>query len=129
AVVLDAFLGDSCPSHLMTSEAFAAIRHILKPQGVLVINTFGDFEVGHDFFAASLFKTLTNVFPGVRIHAGRTGNTLFVAGQKKDLAFVHPPDFSSLTNDFVSGLVREAFNNLREVNPDSGRILTDDYNP
>jgi spermidine synthase len=31
AVVLDAFLGDSSPSHLMTREAFENIRRILNP--------------------------------------------------------------------------------------------------
>ena len=30
-VVLDAFLGDSSPSHLMTREAFASIRRVLRP--------------------------------------------------------------------------------------------------
>ena len=63
AVILDAFLGDSCPSHLMTKEAFTAIRRILKPEGTLVVNTFCDFEAGHDFFGASLYKTLQDVFP------------------------------------------------------------------
>lgn len=128
AVVLDAFLGDSCPSHLMTRESFAGIRRILKPDGVLVINTFGDFETGHDFFTASLFKTLTNVFPGVKIHAGRNGNTLFVAGHRAELVFAHAPDVSKVHPNAVS-LVQDAYTNLRETNPDSGRVLTDDYNP
>ncbi|HWQ91900.1 MAG TPA: fused MFS/spermidine synthase, partial [Clostridia bacterium] len=44
AVILDAFLGDSSPSHLMTKEAFAAIRKVLRPGGVLVINSFAEFE-------------------------------------------------------------------------------------
>jgi len=32
-VVLDAFLGDSSPSHLMTREAFASIRRRPAPRG------------------------------------------------------------------------------------------------
>ena len=39
-IVLDAFLGDSSPSHLMTREAFAAMRRVLRPGGTLVINAF-----------------------------------------------------------------------------------------
>src|SRR5437899_968916 len=65
-IILDAFLGDSCPSHLMTREAFTAMRRILKPDGTLVINTFCDVDPGDDFFGASLSKTLASVFPGVR---------------------------------------------------------------
>src|SRR6185295_7600460 len=44
AIILDAFLGDSSPSHLMTQEAFTAMRRILKPSGVLVIKCFAHFN-------------------------------------------------------------------------------------
>src|SRR5262249_32766497 len=64
-VVLDAFLGDSSPSRLLTREAFTTIRHVLRPGGTLVINSFGELEPGHDFFATSLNKTLKSVFKGV----------------------------------------------------------------
>jgi spermidine synthase len=128
AVVLDAFLGDSSPSHLMTREAFKSMRRILKPEGVLVINTFADLDGAHDFFGASLYKTLTNVFTSVRIHSGRNGNTLFVAAMKAQLDIIHLPDFSRVYAGCV-GLVREAFATLREPNPAHGRVLTDDYNP
>ena len=61
-VILDAFLGDSSPSHLMTREAFASIRRVLRPGGTLVINSFGNLEDGRDFFTASLNRTLKAVF-------------------------------------------------------------------
>ena len=41
AIVLDAFLGDSSPSHLMTVRALTAMRARLQPEGVLVVNSFG----------------------------------------------------------------------------------------
>jgi spermidine synthase len=128
ALILDAFLGDSCPSHLMTREAFRAMGRVLKPQGTLVINTFGDFEPGQDFFAASLSKTLHSVFPSVRIHKGHYGNTLFVASNNPDLAIVHPPDFDGVNSNCASD-VREAFATLRETHPGHGMVLTDDFNP
>ena len=128
AVILDAFLGDSCPSHLMTREAFTAIRRVLRPDGVLVINTFADLEESRDFFGASLFKTLTNVFPGVVIHAGRSGNTLYVAGQKPGLKFARAPEYSRVHQMLLND-VRETYGLLREPHPDHGIVLTDDYNP
>lgn len=128
AIILDAFLGDSCPSHLMTREAFSGMRRILKSEGVLVINTFADFDSERDYFGASLHKTLTNVFTSVRIHAGRNGNTLFVASSKPNLAFVRPPNVTNVYSGCL-GLVQDAYSRLREPNPDHGRILTDDYNP
>jgi len=128
AVVLDAFLGDSCPSHLMTREAFSAVRRILKPEGTLVINTFGSFEPGADFLTASLSKTLASVFTSVRIHAGRRGNTLFVASVRPELAIVHPPDFNGI-HWYCVGEVKDAFASLRETHPGHGIVLRDNFNP
>ncbi len=67
-VVLDAFLGDSSPSHLLTREAFAFTRRVLRPGGTLVINCFGNLEDGKDFLVASLHRTLQAVSP-VRFRA------------------------------------------------------------
>src|SRR6267378_3452064 len=94
AILLDAFLGDSSPSHLMTREAFDSMRRILRPGGMLVINSFADFRAGSDFFAASLEKTLKAVFKSVRVHAAdpdETGNVFFVASDRADLNIVAQP--------------------------------------
>jgi predicted membrane-bound spermidine synthase len=128
AVILDAFLGDSCPSHLMTRETFSSIRRILKPEGVLVINTFADPDLQVDFFSASLYKTLTSAFTSVRLHHGRNGNSLFVASARPSLAILHPPDHRHVYAG-VREQVRDAFNRIREPNLEHGRVLTDDYNP
>ncbi len=129
AIILDAFLGDSCPSHLMTREAFSGMKRILKPEGVLVINTFCDFETGRDFFGASLSKTLRAVFGQVRIHqAPRGGNALFVASARQQLDFVRAPAFEGIPS-VCRGDVEQAFKTLREADPAHGRILRDDYNP
>jgi len=128
AICLDAFLGDSCPSHLMTREAFAAMGRVLKPDGVLVINTFADLEFNNDYFSASLSKTLAAVFPSVRIHAGSRGNTMFVASARRDLAIVRPPSYEGI-HGYARHDVEEAFNTLRETDPAHGIVLTDDYNP
>jgi predicted membrane-bound spermidine synthase len=128
-VILDAFLGDSSPSHLMTREAFGAIRRVLKPRGTLVINSFGNLEPGNDFFTASLYRTLTNAFASVRMHCqSDEGNTFFVASDQRELTILHPPDLSDVHPDCL-GPVRAALDGLREPLPGHGRVLTDDYNP
>jgi spermidine synthase len=127
AIILDAFLGDSSPSHLMTREAFANMRRILRPKGVLVINSFGDFAPGKDFFMGSLSKTLSSVFASVRIHTTGNGNVFFVASQNPELA-LHPVSIEdahpSVRNDVVTCLA-----NVVHADPASGRVLTDDFNP
>jgi len=128
AVILDAFLGDSSPSHLMTQEAFTAVRRVLRPGGVLVINAFADIDPGKDFFAGSLYKTLTAVFPGVKLHSNGDGAIFVVATDRPNPEFVRAPDFSQVHPDALRSTER-AFATLVTTAPESGRVLTDDYNP
>jgi spermidine synthase len=128
AVILDAFLGDSSPTHLMSREAFQSIRNVLRPDGVLVMNTFADVEPPRDFMAASLLRTLSAVFTSVRVHGIRGGNVLFVASARPTLAFLHEPEFSGVHPDALAD-VRQAFEQTLEPNVAHGIVLTDDYNP
>lgn len=138
AVALDAFLGESSPSHLMTREAFQSIRHVLKPGGTLVINSFGNFRSGHDFFTTSLYKTLTNVFTSVRIHTPDVDrNIFFVASDRKDFDFANAPDLRNVhlhvSNDVLrtySGVIQQG-HDYGEItlHLENGRVLTDDFNP
>lgn len=128
AVILDAFLGDSSPSHLMTREAFSAMAERLRPDGVLVINSFGDFRPGHDFATASLYRTLKAVFDSVIIHASGNGNVFFVASKSKllpepqraPLSTVYP----ALRSEYLG-----AWNGVQTMEQGRGIVLTDDYNP
>lgn len=128
AIVLDAFLGDSSPSHLMSREAFSAMRRRLKPGGVLVMNSFGDTESGRDFFTASLDKTLKAVFRSVRIHGTGNGNVFFAASDQPEMELQNAPRLASVHASSRED-VRRAWANLLQTDPDHGRVLTDDYNP
>lgn len=134
AILVDAFLGDSSPSHLMTREAFAAMRARLQPGGVLVLNCWGNFQPGRDFLVASVHKTLKAVFPHVRVHCDTRRQAevhllnVFFAASGAPLRLRAPADF-----EFVHPLCRDevaaAFATQIEIPPDRGRVLTDDYNP
>lgn len=128
AVILDAFVGDGSPSHLMSREAFEAVRRVLKPDGALVINTFVDFDAPGDYLGASLYKTLSAVFPSVRIHGVRGANTLFVASLRSPLTVLHEPDYTRVHPNAVHE-VRSAFARSLEPELGTGIVLTDDYNP
>lgn len=129
-IILDAFLGDSSPSHLMSREAFAAMRKLLRPGGTLVINSFGELEPSRNFFTASLELTLQAVFKSVRIHTAFGGNVLLVASDTPELAFVRQPDLSEV-HPRALGATRVALENVVTSPPSKHRIrvLTDDYNP
>ena len=126
AIILDAFLGDSSPSHLMTKEAFAEMSRLLGQDGVLVINSFGDFAPGRDYFLASLDKTLRAVFKNVNIHASGRGNVFYAASNRELNLNVRP------NRRFPDDLLYE-FNAATAIapppNPGSGIVLTDDFNP
>ena len=127
-VILDAFLGDSSPSHLLTREAFASIRRVLRPGGSLVINSFGHLAEGRDFFATSMNKTLKAAFTSVRAHSNGDGAIFFVASDRPGLEVLREPDLSRVHPD----VLREAeatFARTVEPTAEHGRVLTDDYNP
>jgi len=128
AVILDAFLGDSSPSHLLTREAFASIRKVLRPGGALVINAFGHVEPGQDFFAASLTRTLQAAFANVKIHSNGDGGFFYVASDRSPLDFIHPPNLDGV-HPLVVRDVGASYAGLISTQPDHGRVLTDDYNP
>jgi spermidine synthase len=131
AIILDAFLGDSMPSHLMSREAFRAIQGLLRPGGVLVINSFGDLRSGRDFFMASLNKTLKNVFREVRIHATAdelVKNVYFVASDRSELRLSDSLPFAEV-HQLCRDQVRSACKNVVDTDPRHGLVLTDDYNP
>lgn len=127
ALVLDAFLGDSSPSHLLTVEAFTSMRRCLTDAGVLVINSFGSFETGKDFFLASLEQTLRKCFTDVRIHASGNGNVFFVASPTR-LNPTRTPDFSSMPAS-VRPDAHRAWESQGATIPSHGLVLTDDFNP
>ncbi len=127
-IALDAFLGDSSPSHLMSQEAFAAMRRVLRPEGVLVINSLGDLHAGRDFLVASLERTLRTSFAMVRIHAMGNGNVFFVATPAAEL---HAYRLANV--DAVHPDLREDFSTMlsaiQSTDATHGRVLTDDFNP
>ncbi|HRY50195.1 MAG TPA: fused MFS/spermidine synthase [Candidatus Paceibacterota bacterium] len=127
-VILDAFLGDAPPSHLMTREALAAMRRVLRPNGVLVVNSFGELPPLGDFFRDSLGKTLENVFAQVRLHATGNGNLFFVAScQPSSMSGWRPA--SESIHPYCQDQVEEAFGSERSYYADKGIVLSDDFNP
>ena len=127
AIIFDAFLGDSPPSHLMTREAFQSVRRRLRPNGLLIINSWGEFAAGKDYVPASLDKTLKSVFRSVRAHVGPSA-VFFVVSDRPDLQMLRKPDLSSAPYQLREA-IQKALDTTQTPNPTHGSVLTDDYNP
>lgn len=73
-ILLDAYLGDYIPFHLMTAEFLAQVRAALAPGGAVVANVWDDSAL----FEAEL-RTFEHVFPGkVYVFRG-SGNAMIAA--------------------------------------------------
>jgi hypothetical protein len=112
----------------MSRECFESMSQRMETDAVLVINAFGHFSEGEDFFMASLDKTLRAVFKSVHIHDGTRGNVFFVASKKEGLEPHRSMDMSEVHPKLIP-FVETAWKNTIDANPESGIILTDNYNP
>jgi SAM-dependent methyltransferase len=103
-VILDAFLGDSMPTHLMTREAFGEMRRVLRPGGTLVIHTFGNMQRDRSFLTFALGSTLSDVFRTVRVHhdPGEPDihSVFFVASDDPELALRGAPEWERIPSPF-----------------------------
>ncbi len=127
AVILDAFLGESAPSHLMTRESFQAVQSRLRPNGVVFVNSWGELAEGKDYVPASLYKTLKSVFRNVRLHVS-PGAAFFVASDQPNLRMWRQPDPEAIPEDLREE-TQSAVQTISMPDPGHGDILTDDYNP
>lgn len=127
-VVLDAFLGDSSPAHLFSREAFQSVQKALRPEGVLVINSFGSLQEGKDFFSASLYKTLASVFKSVRLFTSGDGGFFFAASDRSTAEFARRPNVEGVHPE-VRREAEATYAGVVTTIPETGRVLTDNYNP
>lgn len=134
-IIMDAFSGDSTPSHLLTREAMARVKARLAPDGVFAINVIGDVRAG-PFLAPAIIGTLQTQFGEIAAFPlfdlggsqARGGNLVLIAANRpveRALAArihsVHPLARSTLDLGLRQG-------KLLQKDP-SPLILTDDFNP
>jgi MFS family permease len=126
-IVLDAFLGDATPDHLLTLEAFRELRAALVPGGLLLMNA-NSRRFGKDFFTTALYRTLQAAFPNVlALDGGNALNYSYVASEGP-LEVLREPRLDRVpagTNERLAATLR------RQVVPaDPGAfVLRDDFNP
>ncbi|MET3806000.1 spermidine synthase [Nakamurella sp. UYEF19] len=79
AVVLDAFSGGRVPAALSTAEFFADVARVLRPAGILLVNTTG---AANSLYLRRLVAAVSAWFPEVLVHGddrGTVGNLVIAA--------------------------------------------------
>lgn len=134
-IIMDAFSGDSTPSHLLTREALERVRERLSPDGILAINVIGDARAA-PLLAPAIVGTLQTQFREIAAFPlfdltdskSRGGNLVLIAANR--------PVAKALSARFgnVHALAQTTLDlgmrqgRLLKRQPDA-LVLTDDFNP
>jgi len=136
-IVIDAFNGDVIPYHLMTRELLSETGRLLRPSGVLAVNTIGLFgaRTGLSGDVRSISATLRAAFPHVRVfrlppHGKEVDdrslqNVLLFAGQRP----LEPRPRETWRADARPILELMTGAELTEEATAGAIVLSDDYNP
>ncbi|MFQ5911689.1 MAG: fused MFS/spermidine synthase [Nitrospinota bacterium] len=119
AIVLDAFVGEVIPAHLLTRESFELARARLRPHGLLLLNTIAFQRGKSTVIPASIARTLSTAFSHVVLcplrKEGNFGNIVFVAAGQERVPRPFAPAGACAPPS--------------EVLEEPGIVLTDDRNP
>lgn len=126
-VIIDALLGDSVPSHLLSAECFSKIRNILTPRGKIFIE-FDGFEDGTDGVVQQiLLNTIKKCGYHCQTYTSVPGHTdadiMYVASLTNDTDYTS----AEIGKDFyypISGVIEKFKVNLPSTTND---IIRDDF--
>ncbi|MFH1958081.1 MAG: fused MFS/spermidine synthase [bacterium] len=128
-VIFDAFSASGLPFHLCTRETFSSAKDILKEGGIVGLNVVSFFEGDGSVLWKSIYKTLRQVFPCVRIYMVQTEmnlkNIIFLASEKE----LNLTKNINYRNKECRKFISRMFRNEVTYPGGEGLILTDDYNP
>jgi spermidine synthase len=130
-VIFDAFsVSDTPPLHLITKEMFSEVGRVLKPGGILALNTFGFREGKAVRIPASIFRTMKEAFPHVRAFptykTSEFGNIVFLAS---DTALELRREVEGCDIEITCILLHEMLDKETTFTDSQGVVITDDYNP
>jgi spermidine synthase len=137
-VVLDTFSGDAVPYHLLTREFFGEVRRVLRPAGVLAVNSVG--LLGRTSGASSdlraIVATIRAEFPKLRAFAltnadeaardQSLGNVLLFASESAPLTLPGGHSWREASRETLTDMLQHE---LGDAVLGGGVVLTDDYNP
>ncbi len=130
-ILIDAYGGGSIPFHLFSREAFAEIRSVLNPGGILGINIISYQSGPKSILSTSLFRTVSTIFPQGRAYLVETTDS--AEDLNNILMFFSDTPFRDPDTTGFTGrekLYWERLNpRLWPMDPREGIVVTDNNNP
>ncbi len=141
-VVMDAYTankyGSYIPFHLATQEFFQIVDDRLSSKGVFAINIIGQLQGERDEIVASIYRTLSTVFPNIYIFPALTTRNVVMLASKDD-TFVSRTDWSAAASKLISHgatgfypnfqLRANSYYTSEPPNWEKAQLLTDDFAP
>ena len=125
-IIHDCFTGGAVPAHLLSMEMLRDLRSKLGEKGILALNFYG-FARGENAAAmAAVYRTIGEVFPHRRAFMAfpeRKFSDVVMLASMEPLEI--DPDAAANKPRLLERLSRHE----QEIPPESGFVITDDYNP
>jgi SAM-dependent methyltransferase len=127
-IVHDTFTGGAVPFHLLSRQVFEDTRRILAEDGVLCLVFVGYFDGEKALPVRSVFRTLSKVYPHVRVvadpdDAAQPSNLVFFASAKP--LDWRPAEWTGLSNRTRERLAEQQ----KTLAASEGVLITDELNP
>jgi spermidine synthase len=123
AILLDAFKSYSIPYQLTTTEAYAEMKRVLKPNGLILANVISTVEGEKGQFLQWEYQTFKKHFPVIDLylvtdpHSGSNIQNLMLIGAQ------------TVADQPVNEEVAEYLKHKWQHPIQGGKVLTDDYAP
>lgn len=130
-IVFDVFSGGSQPFHFFSREAFEEAAEKLAPGGLIALNAIAFPEGPHSMLAKSLYRTASQVFPHRAVYIGYPEDPL--DDLNNILMFFSAEPFSQAPESDRDANAPQRVDYLEarkiEMDPEAGKLVTDDWNP
>ena len=129
AVILDAYAAEALPFHLLSVEAFQAVRQQLEPDGLLLINDREPAGSPASQGLQALTRTLRAIFPVVEVYESKTGGALDSRFVVASLSMAVRPESVGVTLETGPYRGRQITAGISPIDDRDGQLLTDAFNP
>lgn len=123
-IIHDCFTGGSEPTHLLTREALIDIKRTLSDKGLMALNLVAFKSPDANLPLRSVIKTVSSVFSQIRVYRSEPDNDF-----NDFIILASDQPLETQGRKLTSAMIQWLKERETEVDPTTGILITDDYNP